>query len=136
MHWPNYVHELEARYVAVFEGLRETRFSVGQVTSPLAFIRGRRRLNRCLQRLDDYAEHLHELDEDLGRLTDLRETDRQGYIDNLSKYSELLALGSRVYTTLYREYKEIRKLRERLNFLTLAAAAAGIALGGLSLLVI
>jgi hypothetical protein len=102
----------------------------------MAFIREQRRLNRCLQRLDDYAEHLHELDEDLGRLTDLRETDRQGYIDNLSKYSELLALGSRVYTTLYREYKEIRKLRERLNFLTLAAAAAGIALGGLSLLLI
>lgn len=136
MHLPSHVHELEARYIAVFQGLRENRFAVREMTSPWSMIVGRRRLNRCLQRLDYFAEHLRELDEDLGRISRMRDTGRQEYIDNLSKYSELLELGTRVYTTLYREYKEVRRLRETLNFLSLATAAAGVALAGVLLLLL
>lgn len=134
MNSPMHVDELEARYIAVFQGIRENRFEAKRLTFPFAYLWGRHRLTRCLQRLEYYADHLNQLDAELARLPELKNTDLHRYIESLEKYSELLDLGTRVYSTLYREYREIRRLRETVTSLCLAVAAGSIALAGTLLL--
>ena len=113
--------ELENGYMTVLRGIEDTCATVERAQYKARLGLSNKSLNDCIERLDNYAENLHQLDERLSSIADhAGDEDVMERIRDLPKYSALMQLGTAIYDRLFKDYSKVSKLRDRRIFIRLS----------------
>ena len=114
---------LVAGYDEVLARVTETTNTVNNMKSSITIFFEREKLRRAISELDECAERLGELDENLSTITRL-----QGDIDtklhSMGVFSGLLDKGNAACVSLYQAYRAIQELEDRQNLYIILAAIA------------
>lgn len=120
---PNPAYELKLRFESVLQAIVATGDEMQLIKPSLKLVFNRELLDDRLARLDQYAEDLQHLDQELHRIT------RDAYspeksLAEIRQYSALFAFGASVHEALYKAYQIIQVLRDKLNLVSVFGMVA------------
>ncbi len=119
--------EIKEGFAAVLQGVVETGNTAQQLRPDIGLVLNRNRIDECIKRLDSYAEELQRLDHDLSEITRVTSSIEE-HFTSMRQYSALFALGASVHEALYKDYRLLRALKEKMNLILIALLTCGGAL--------